>query len=279
MLILGVRAHDFGTTSIPELAGRIGAKGIPSIQLALAKAIAGIKPEPGHLSPGLAHYCRQCFAAHNIQIAVLGCYINPIHPDPVERRRSLERFKEHLRYARAFGCSIVGTETGSLHADCSYHPDNESEAAFRTLVESVAQLVAEAERFGTFVGIEGVTTHTITTPAKMKQLLTAIPSGNLQVIFDPVNLLSPANYQEQDRIIGESFDLFGDKIVAIHSKDFVVEDGRLKLVPVGQGMLHHELLLKTVKNAKPYINFLLEGANPATVDTSLAFLERLYQQV
>ena len=278
-MILGVRAHDFGKTTVPELAGRIGAKGFHGIQLALAKAVADMDSRYGRFSPGLANYCRQSFAAHNIQIAVLGCYINLVHPDPTERQNSLDRFKEHLRYAREFGCSIVGTETGSLNADFSYHPDNDSEPAFRTMVESVAQLVAEAEKFGVFVGIEGVTSHTVTTPAKMKRLLTELPSPNLQVIFDPVNLLSPANYLEQDRIIQESFDRFGDKIVAIHAKDYRVENGAMVMVPIGQGLFNHQLLLKILKDYKPYINVLLEGVDPETVDASVDFLTDIYRRV
>jgi hypothetical protein len=55
-------------------------------------------------------------------------------------------------------------------------------------------------------------------------MLDTVASNNLQVVFDPVNLLSLENHHEQERVIGESFDLFGDRIAIIHAKDFVVEN-------------------------------------------------------
>jgi L-ribulose-5-phosphate 3-epimerase len=71
----------------------------------------------------------------------------------------------------------------------------------------------------------------------MKQLLDRIGSDNLQVIFDPVNLLDITNHQEQDRIIQEAFDLFGDKMLVLHAKDFQIHDGQLQTVPAGWGLL------------------------------------------
>ena len=50
---------------------------------------------------------------------------------------------------------------------------------------------------------------------------------NLQIIFDPVNLLDISNYQNRDVIIEEAIELLGDDIAMVHMKDFVVQDGKL----------------------------------------------------
>ncbi len=278
-MILGVRAHDFGKTSVPELAKRIAAKGFTSVQLPLSKAIEGVDTSFGRLNPGMAGYIRDVFAEHNLKIAVLGCYINPVHPDPAIRRNELERFKEHLRYARDFGCSVVGTETGSVNPGDPFPPGNHSEETFQTLLESVAALVAEAEKFGTFVGIEGVVKEPLSSPEKIKRMIDTIKSNNLQIIFDPSNLISETNYQNQDEIYQKSFDLFGDRIIIIHAKDFVIENGKKQLVQVGKGILNYELLLKLIKTHKPYINVLLEGASPETAVESGNFLKAIYDRV
>src|SRR4030042_2601376 len=138
---LGVRAHDFGKNDVEVLAKKISEKGFKSIQLALNKAIAGIDNLDGILSPGLAAYIRDTFNKNNINIAVLGCYINPIHPDREERKKSINRFKEHIRYARDFGCSIIGTETGSINADCSYNPDTYTKDVFNNFINVIVKLV------------------------------------------------------------------------------------------------------------------------------------------
>ncbi|HYH01676.1 MAG TPA: sugar phosphate isomerase/epimerase, partial [Bacillota bacterium] len=91
MLTFGVRGHDFGKFNAEELADKIAAKNFTCLQLALAKAIADIDSGLGRLNPGLAHYIGTTFAKRNINIAVLGCYVNLIHPNPAERRKGLNR--------------------------------------------------------------------------------------------------------------------------------------------------------------------------------------------
>lgn len=277
-MILGVRAHDYGKTSVEELAKRIAAKGFTSVQLPLSKAIANIDTGLGRLNPGMASYIRDVFAAHNLKIAILGCYIQLVHRDPISRRQGIERFKEHLRYARDFNCSIVGTESGSVNPG-EPSSENHTEEAFQTLVNSVRELVAEAEKFGVMVGIEGVAKETLATPEKIKRLIDIINSNNLQIIFDPFNLITEENYQSQDELYKKSFELFGDRIVIIHAKDFQIENGKKQQVPVGKGILNYELLLKLIKTRKPFINVMLEGASPETAVESGEFLKAIYERV
>src|SRR5690606_31992508 len=100
-----------------------------------------------------------------------GCYINMIHPDKIERQKALDRFKEHIRFARDFGCSIVGTETGAVNAKMGYTVDNFAEGPFQDVVASVSELVEEAEKWGIIVGIEGGINHPIYTPKLMNRML------------------------------------------------------------------------------------------------------------
>ncbi len=272
---IGVRAHDFGCLPAGELAAKIAAKQLVCAQLALGKAIAGFTLKPGVLNPGLAFDIKEAFQNHGVQIAVLGCYVNPIHPDPATRQSLLGLFKEHLRYAREFGNGLVALETGSLNADYSPHPGNHGEAAFEQSLASIAELAAEAERFGVIVGIEAVASHVVSTPQKMRRMLDTVASNNLQVVFDPVNLLSLDNVHEQERVIGESFELFGDRIAIIHAKDFVVENGQIKSAGAGLGKLRHDLVMKFAVNDKPGISILLEDTTEQTAQASREFLRQV----
>jgi L-ribulose-5-phosphate 3-epimerase len=275
---IGVRAHDFGCLSAGELAAKIAAKKLVCTQLALGKAIAGLNLRPGALNPGLAFEIGEAFQKHGVQIAVLGCYVNPIHPDPTTRRSLLGLFKEHLRYARDFGNGLVALETGSVSADYSPHPDNHGEPAFQQSLASIAELVAEAEKFGVIVGIEAVTSHVVSTPQKMRRMLDTVASNNLQVVFDPVNLLSLENHHEQERVIGESLELFGDRIAIIHAKDFVVENGQIKFARAGLGKLRHDLVMKFAVKQKPGISVVLEDTNEQTAQGSGEFLREVGQK-
>ena len=272
---IGVRAHDFGRLPAGDLAAKIAAKHLDCTQLAPGKAIAGLDLKPGILSPGLAFEIGQPFRTHGVQIAVLGCYVNPIHPDPVTRKSLLSLFKDHLRYARDFGNGLVALETGSVNADYLPHPENHSEAAFQQSLSSIAELVAEAETFGVIVGVEPVASHAVSTPRKMRRMLDEVGSNNLQVVFDPVNLLSPDNYHEQERVIGESIQLFGDRIAIIHAKDFVVEKGQITFARAGLGKLRHDLVMKFAVEQKPGVSIILEDTNEETAQESRDFLRRV----
>lgn len=285
-LRIGIRAHDFGKLPAPELARRIAAKNLSSVQLALNKAIDGLDLKPGDLTPGLAYHIGSAFADHKLQIAVLGCYINLSHPDPAAKAPLIRYFKNHLRYANAFGAAsgnIVGTETGSLNPDWSPHPDNPTEDAYKALVPVVADLVEEAERCGAIVGIEGVAHHVLNSPQRIRRLLDDIQSSALQVIFDPVNLLAFDNYRDQDTIIHDSFNRFGDRIAIIHAKDFAPDPATKKLAQIRTGAgknghtpttgLNYALLLQYLQQSKPGISILLEEASESTAEECIRFLQ------
>ncbi|MFH0991702.1 MAG: TIM barrel protein [bacterium] len=272
---IGIRAHDFGCLSAGEFAEKISAQHFNCTQLALSKAITRLTVKPGVLNPGLAHEIGQAFHRGGVQIAVLGCYVNPIHPDPGMRQLLLTLFS----YARDFGNGLVALETGSVSADYSPHPENHSDFAFHQSIVSIAELVAEAERFSVIVGIEQVASHVLSTPQKMRRMLESVASNNLQVVFDPVNLLSLDNYREQERIIGESLELFGERIAIIHAKDFVIENGRFKFTRAGLGMLRHDLVMQFAVEQKPGISIVLEDTTEQTAQESRQFLERVVANI
>lgn len=277
LLNLGVRAHDFGKRSLDELGRVIASHGLHGAQFSPPKSIPGFEDDAGRLSPGFAVACREGLARHGVQIAALGCYFNLVDPDQDQRRRNLERFKSYLRHARDFGCSIVATETGSLHSDLTWHPANHGEAAYAAVLESVAELLEEAERFGVFVGIEGVAHFTIHSPERIKRLLDDLASTNLQVVFDPVNLLGPTLHQQQQSIIEKSFDLFGDRICLLHLKDSVMTGGAFRSVAVGTegGLLDTALVLRRIQEQKPGIQIVLEDTHPDTLAHSVAHVRKL----
>jgi L-ribulose-5-phosphate 3-epimerase len=275
MANLGVRAHDFGKLPLRELARAIEAQGLTCVQLALAKAVADVNSDTGEFNPGLARHVRKTLEQHGISIAVLGCYFNPLDPDKDRLAVMMKRFKEHLRFARDFGCSVVATETGSRNADWSFHPDNRSDAALAEVIDRVGELVSEAEKFGVFVCIEAVHSHVVSTPERMQRVLDAISSPNLQVLFDAVNMLSPENHKQQVQIIDEAWARYGEKIQIIHAKDFTLSGGALRPALIGEGMLSWEALFRHLNTRKSYIDVLLEDTHPETIGRSIANFQEL----
>lgn len=269
---MGIRAHDIGRFSPDELARRVAAEGLDCVQLALGKAIKGLEMAPGVIDSALAGTICAAFARHGVRIEVLGCYINPLHPDSETRRSLMGLFKENLRHARSFGCNLVALESGSLNADYSAHTGNGGEGTFLELVEVIYELVADAEQHGVVVGIEAVSSHVICTPERMRRLLDHIPSPHLQVVFDAVNLLSPENHDSQRDIMQRSFEMFGDRIAVVHAKDFRVLDGKLTVCPVGSGELDYALYLGLLSDCAPVPALILEETLPEHLTASADFI-------
>lgn len=281
MIRIGLRAHDYGTLPPEDLADRLAAFKPASIQLALSKAFP-FAPGPGALSPGYARGIRKTFEIRHISIAVLGCYINPVHPDPAERYTMLRRFEEHLRFARDFDCSIVGTETGSCNPDCSWHPDTQKPETFDLLCFSLERLLTAAEKCGSIVGVEAVADqHTIASIELMGKLLARFPSPSLKVIYDPVNLIPMQGLEEdQSAFFTRAFDVFGDHIVAVHAKDFQMDRGKKRGdLPPGTGLLDYTALLKVIMQRKPGIDILLENSIPAQAHQTIAFLNETANRI
>ncbi|MDR1073600.1 MAG: sugar phosphate isomerase/epimerase [Treponema sp.] len=268
MLHFGLRAHDYGKLAPEALAQALASYKPVSIQLALSKALLDA-PQDGCLSAGYARFIRRVFEKRDIAVAVLGCYINPVHPDEGLREKSLRRFEEHLCFAPDFGCSIVGTETGSRNPDCFWHPDTQKRETFDLLCASIERLLKTAEKRGAIIGVEAVADqHTISSIELMKELLDRFPSPCLKVIYDPVNLIPLSGLIEpQEAFFIRAFEAFGEHIAAVHAKDFRMENGRkLNGLSAGTGEMDYKTFFRLLKQRKPGIDILLENSVPATMD-------------
>ena len=276
----GMRCHDIcqkGT--MDEVFDAVKANGIHQIQLALGKSISGYDFNYGHYSPGFRSTIGQKLKERDIHVAVLGCYINPTNPDEKMRQAEVRKFIEHLKYAKAIGADMVGTETGRYDADFKVVPYTYTEGCYQLLLKSMREIVSAAEKLGVIVGIEAVHDHTLYCPEMMRRFLEDMNSPNVEAILDPVNLISAENYQNQDEILEKAFKLYGDRISMIHIKDFVMKDGQPEFAYVGDGLFHYETLMKLLKKEKPYAAMLLENSNTERYHSDVAYLQKIYEQV
>jgi sugar phosphate isomerase/epimerase len=225
------------------------------------------------LQPDLVHKIMAAFRAHEVRVAVLGCYINPLHSDPAVRKQSLALFKEYLQWARGFDCGLVALE--SCAPSGASASERSSKRLFAECAACLRDLTTEAERLGVSVGLEAVATHVISSPGRMRRMLDAVASPRLRVVFDPVNLLTAANCHRQSALVRESLDLFGPQIEVVHVKDFVADPANgsgLRTIPPGKGLMRYGPLLDFVRDSGRSIPVLLEETEPHDVDAALRFL-------
>lgn len=275
---LGIRLHD--TKKLP-FEGRIEDVkdlGFKCGHLALGKVIDEFSTKDESLTPGLAMYIKNVFAKNNVDIAVLGCYLNLADPNEEQLKKTVHRYMAHIRFASWLGCGVVGTETGCPNETYSYVPECHTEEALELFIKNLRPVVEYAEKMGVVMAIEPVAKHIVNTPARARKVLDAINSPNLQIILDPVNLLAIWNYQDAKAIVDEAIELLGDDVAMVHIKDFVVEDGNLKSVAAGFGEMDYTSLMKWMKTKKPFIHATLEDTNPGNNIQAKEHIQKLYDE-
>ena len=282
---LGIRLHDVNA-SAPEAEQTLESRarmareeGFCCVHLALSKCIGKYSFDDAALTEGLAAYLRRVFQKEELDVAVLGCYLNLAHPDSEKLRAFQSRYYGHLRVAAMAGVGMVGTETGAPNAAYKLDANTHSPEALRTFMWNLEPVLERAEKHGVMLAIEPVWNHIVYNADRVLEVIDAMKSPNLRVIFDPVNLLCPENADQRERVVGEAMDKLCDHIAMVHIKDFVRADGRLVSVAAGTGEMDYRSILRFMKARKPYIQASLENTTNDNAVQARELIERLYASV
>ena len=280
-MAFGMRGHDLGgQQKFDEFLSKVSEYNIDLVQLAFKKSISDINFTLGNYNSGLGYFINKNLKNNNIHVAVLGCYINPTNPVESKRQEAVKTFIEHLKYAKAIGADMVGTETGRLDENFKIVDGTYTETCYQLLLKSMREIVDAAEKLGVIVGIESVATHTLYSPEITKRFLEDINSPNIEIILDPVNLLDRNNYNNQEEVIEKVFKYYGDRVSVMHIKDFKIDsNGDVAFEQVGEGLFKYEPLFKLLKKHKPHITMLIENSNQDRYHSDCEYLQKIYDSV
>lgn len=264
MIQLGLRLHDAEKLPVEELLPLVRRKGFTCSHLALSKLFKDLPCTPAALTPGYANYLKRVFTASGIDIAVIGNYLNLLHPDEEYLRDAYEKYYAHIRFASLLGCGMVGSETGAPNREYTFCPECRKDETLSLFIKRLKPIVRCAEEFGVIFAIEPVARHSVYDPKSCRRVLDEIGSHNLQVLFDPVNMLDLDNVDHRDELFQEAIELLGKDIAMVHLKDFVrVNEGcGLKSVGAGTGEMNYTAIMKYLKKEKPFIYATLENTKP-----------------
>ncbi len=249
----GMRGHDVGN-SFDEMLENATKHGVPNLQFALAKTVSDVKFDEVGYDKEISKKIADKLSEHNLTVSVLGCYINPIDRNETSLETQLTRFENFIRYAKDFGAHVIATETGAL----ATMEETRSEENYQFLLKNIKRLVEVAEKEGVMMAIEPVKFFTIYSPQIMRRLIDDVNSDNLKVVFDLSNLITADNTDEQYKLIDDAFDLLGDKIYAVHIKDYTVEDGIKKFAVAGTGMYDIKYLFEKMSKLSSLPHIILD---------------------
>ncbi len=273
---LGIRLHDIEKGSLEHRLEVAHKQGFTCGHLALSKVISEHPVDDGALTPGFALYLKKLFAKNELDVAVLGCYLNLANPNEESLKKITKRYMTHIRFASLLGAGVVGTETGAVNEGYKTEEANFSEEALEIFIKNLRPVVEYAQEMGVIMAIEPVSRHIVCNPKRARRVLDAINSPNLQIILDPVNLLEIWNYEDREAIIAEAIELLGEDVAMVHIKDFIIEDGKMKSVAAGTGMMDYTQIIKFIKERKPYIHVTLENTTPENALKAKDYIQGLW---
>lgn len=285
MIQVGIRLHDVNTTrneaeqTMEARAKTARAEGFSCVHLALQKVIKDVTFDDAAMTEGLAMHIKRVFAKNDLDIAVLGCYLNLAHPNPEKLAEIQSRYYANIRVASLSGACMVGTETGAPNEAYRYEPACRGKKALDAFVRGLAPVVERAERYGVTLAIEPVWNHIVWNPDRAKEVLKTIQSKNLRIIFDPVNLLSPENVSDRDHVLLDAMDKLCDSIAMVHLKDYIPTGSSVKSVAAGTGQMDYRPILSFLKARKPYVMATLENTDDTNAIVSRELIERLYNEI
>lgn len=276
---VGIRLHDTKKMPLEERLRNVHEQGFSCGHLALSKVIEEYPVGVSALTPGFAMYLKRLFEKNQLEVAVLGCYLNLANLNEEKLREITEKYKAHIRFASLLGCGVVGTETGNPNETYTYDEEkSHTEEALQIFIKNLLPVVEYAEKMGVILAIEPVFNHIVCDPKRARRVLDTVQSPNLQIILDPVNLLHISNYQNQKEIVREAIELLGKDVAVVHIKDYLVEGDKLVSVAAGKGNMDYSELMKFIKNEKPFIHATLENTVPENAVWAKEYIQKLWEE-
>jgi sugar phosphate isomerase/epimerase len=210
-------------------------------------------------------------AERGLSLAAVSGTFNMIHPDPSVRERGLRRLDVLAGACGALGTDVVTLCTGTRDPDDKWrrHPDNDTDAAWRDLRESMERALEVAEAHDVTLAIEPEHANVVDTARKGARLIEEMDSARLKVVFDPANLFETAAPDERRRRVEEGLALLGEHVVLAHAKDRRA-DGTF--CPAGRGVLDYDHYLEQLRAAPTDAPLVLHGLTEDEVPDVLSFL-------
>ena len=203
--------------------------------------------------PGELKEFRKVMKKHDIVIAEVGVWNNPLHPDRAEAEKNIRQLTEKLRLAEeleADTCiNILGTkQTASWFGP---HGRDYSEDFFREAVAVSQYVIDQVKPERTKLSFEMMPYCFLDGPEEYLRFLQAVDRKAAGVHLDICNNMnSPRRFYENTAYIRHTFQLLKDEIVSLHLKDIALKPDALTVVfeevPIGMGGMDYVTLMEEI---------------------------------
>ncbi len=220
--------------------------------------------------------------AYDIQIAEVGVWNSPHHPDPEIKKQAREACLEQFRLAEYVGarcCVNVSGAAGGKWFFC--YPENFTEELYEENVRFLQSLCDTVQPKHTCYALETMQWMLPWSVEQYEKIVRDVARPGFKVHMDICNLIyTPYDFTHQHELMDKAFATLGDQIVSCHIKDLSMKMATSVLigeVQVGEGSVDHGYYFEKIASLDPETPALLEHMGDlANFDRALAHLKTAY---
>lgn len=221
-----------------RLGGTVFYNGIDPKEFALAHVNKGFGAAicPGWISverpKELAEF-KKVMKEHDVKIAEVGAWCNPLSKDVEEAKKSIAYMKERLRTAEeleACTCvNVLGTKlTTNWYGGCK---EGYTEQFFEEAVAVSREIIDAVNPVHAKLSFEMMPYYFLDGPQEYLKFLAAVDRKGAGVHLDLCNSINqPRRYYQNTQFIHETFDLLREHIVTLHLKDILLHEEELTVI-------------------------------------------------
>lgn len=171
--------------------------------------------------------CEKAAREHDVVIAEVGAWSNPISPDMEEAAKAIEKCIAGLQLADQIGARCCVNISGSKNPEywAGPHRENMTQTVFDQVVETTRKIIDAVKPIRTFFALEAMPWSFPYSTDTYLKLFKAIDRTSFGVHLDPVNMItSPQDYFNNGKLIREMFAVLGPHIKSCHAKDIILRE-------------------------------------------------------
>ena len=200
---------------------------------------------------------------NDLVIAEVGAWSNPMDPDPVKRAANRNHCLRQLELAEYVGAKCCVNITGAAGEiwDGSYE-ENYSKETFDEIVGYLQEMLDKVKPVKTKYSLETMPHMLPDSPESYLDFIKAVDRPGLGVHMDIVNMLvSPRVYYNNRKLIKNTFDLLGDRILSCHVKDAILDHSltvSIRETECGKGGLDLKYYFELAEKYNPEMPMIIE---------------------
>jgi len=253
-----------------RLGGTVFYEGTDPEEYALAHVAKGFKAAvcPWWLpadNPEKIEAFKATMKKHDIRIAEVGAWCNPLDPNPEMAEKNIQYMIERLRLAESLEADTCVNILGSKSAVHWDGPCKEgyTEAFFNEAVAVMQRVIDAVNPTHTRLSFEMMPFYFLDCAEEYLRFLEAIDRPATGVHLDICNTMNhPRRLYNNTEFIRHTFDLLRDRIVTLHLKDIRLKPNsgvaEFEEVLIGEGNIDYLTLLAEIKKLPAEIPAMLE---------------------